>query len=52
MVVHACIDFNSARGFPITSKVNGALGEGTTAEALTFLGAVRGIGGGGYRGPC
>ena len=47
MVVHACIDFNSARGFPITSKVNGALGEVTTTDSLTFFEAVRGIRGGG-----
>lgn len=52
MVVHACIDFNSARGFPITSKVNGALGEVTTTDSLTFLEAVRGVEGGDYRGPC
>ena len=37
MVVHACIDFISAGGFPIPSKVNGALGEVTTTDSLTFL---------------
>ena len=46
MVVHACIDFISERGFPITSKVNGALGEVTTTDSLTFFEAVRGVGGG------
>lgn len=46
MVVHACIDFNSARGFPITSKVNGALGEVTTTDSLTFLRRWEELGGG------
>ena len=51
MVVRACIDFNSARGFPITSKMNGAFGEVTTTDSLTIFELRRGAGGG-YRGTC